>query len=72
MKMAIQYVSDTKGKHKAVQIPIRDWDRLLEKLRGYEQQLLLKSDLVAAFDEVRLMQSGKLPKQHLADFLNEL
>lgn len=72
MKLAIQYVSDTKGRPKAVQVPIREWNRLQAKLREYEQQLTLKSDLTTAFEEVELMRSGKMPKQSLADFLNEL
>lgn len=72
MKLAIQYVSDSKGRAKAVQIPIREWDRLVAKLREYEQQLTLGSDLTAAFEEVELMRSGKMPKQSLTDFLNEL
>lgn len=72
MKLAIQYVSDTKGNPKAVQIPIKEWEMLLQKLKEYEQELQLKSDLTAAFDEVNLMQKGQLPKQTLANFLNEL
>lgn len=72
MKVAVQYVSDEKGKPKAVQIPIKEWEKLMQTLKKYEQELQLKSDLTLAFDEVRLMREGHLPKQTLADFLNEL
>lgn len=72
MRPTINYVSDSAGKPKAVQIPIRQWEKLMDQLNQYEQQLKLKSDITEAFMEIRLMQTGAMPKQTLADFLDEL
>jgi len=72
MKSAIQYVNDPKGNVQAVQLPIAQWTRLLKKMNRYEQMLMLKSDLTQAFTEVKKMQQGKIKKQSLQDFLNEL
>ena len=72
MRTVIQYVSDAKGTPKAVQIPIGQWEKIMQKLRSYEQQLKLKNDLTEAFNEVEQMRAGKIPKQTLSDFLNEL
>ena len=72
MKTAIQYLSDNNGNTQAVQLPITQWTRLMKKLNKYEQMLHIKSDLTKAFDEVKKMRQGKIKKQSLQDFLNEL
>lgn len=72
MKTAVQYVNDRKGKTQAIQLPITHWTRLLNRLNKYEQMLKVKSDLTKAFEEVKKMRQGKIKKQSLQDFLNEL
>ncbi|MBL7732057.1 MAG: hypothetical protein JNM88_12825 [Chitinophagaceae bacterium] len=72
MRTAIQYINDPKGKTKAVQLPISQWTRLMNKLSKYEQLLKLKSDLEQSFGEVKKMNQGKIKKQSLQDFLNGL
>ncbi len=72
MKTGIQYLSDNNGKTKAVQLPITQWTRLMNKLNKYEQMLKIKSDLTQAFQEVKKIRQGKIKKQSLQDFLNEL
>lgn len=72
MKTEIQYLSDNKGKTRAVQLPITQWTRLVNKLNKYEQMLKIKSDLSRALQEVKKMRQGKIKKQPLQDFLNEL
>jgi hypothetical protein len=72
MKSAIQYVSDKNGNMQAVQLPLVEWQKLMAKLKKYEQILKLKSDLKDAFSEVEKMQKGHLKKQTLSDFLHEL
>jgi hypothetical protein len=69
---AIQYISDQEGNTQAVQLPITQWTRIINRLNKYEQMLKLKSDLVQSFDEVKKMRKGKIKKQSLQDFLNEL
>lgn len=72
MKIALQYVNDANGHTQAVQLPVAEWEKLLTKLRKYEQALQLKADLKEAFQEVKALRSTKGKKQTLNDFLNEL
>jgi hypothetical protein len=72
MEFDIQYVNDKNGRVKAVQIPIKDWKWLQTKFITFSKELSLKKDLAKAFEEVRLMQTGKMKKQSFDDFLNEL
>ncbi len=72
MKIALQYVNDTNGHTQAVQLPLADWEKVLAKLKKYEQALQLKSDLKEAFDQVKTLRSIKGNKQTLNEFLNEL
>lgn len=72
MKIAIQYVNDMNGETQAVQLPLTDWQKVLNKLRKYEQALKLRSDLKEAFEEVASLKKGKGHKQTLNEFLNEL
>lgn len=58
MKLSVQFVSDSKGNTKAVQLPLTDWNKLVDKLKKYEEVLKIKSDLTAAFNEVELMRKG--------------
>ncbi len=72
MKLSIQYLNDLNGNIRAVQIPWTEWEKITRKIRKYEQALKLKSDLTEAFEEVKKMQTGKVKKQSLSEFLNEL
>jgi len=72
MNIAVQYVTDSAGKPQAVQLSLTDWEALMDKLKGYEQTLSLKSDLEEAFAHVEQMRSGKAPKTSLTAFLDEL
>jgi len=72
MKVDIQYVNDSKGKISAVQLPLPEWNKVLAKLRKYEQQLKMKSDLTEAFEQVEVLRKSKAKKQTLTEFLNEL
>ena len=72
MKIALQYVNDSSGKTQAVQVALTDWEKLMAKLKKYEQTLKVKTDLKDAFQEVALLRKSKAKKQTLNDFLNEL
>ncbi len=72
MKIALQYVNDTNGKTQAVQLPLTEWEKVLNKLKKYEQALKLKSDLKEAFEQVAMLKQMKGNKQTLNEFLNEL
>jgi hypothetical protein len=72
MKIALQYVNDSSGKTQSVQLPLTDWEKLMAKLKKYEQTLKIKTELEEAFQEVALLRKSKAKKQTLNDFLNEL
>ncbi len=72
MKISLQYVSDENGNAQSVQLPITDWEKVLAKLKKYEQTLKIKTDLTEAFEQVAQLRKSKAKKQSLKDFLNEL
>jgi len=72
MKIPLQYVNDIKGKTRAIQMPLTEWEKVLGKLKKYEQALKLRSDLQAALKQVAVLKKTKGNKQSLKDFLNEL
>ncbi len=72
MKIALQYVSDPNGRLYAVQLPITEWEKVLARIKKYEQILKLKSDIREALNEVHQLKSSKKRKQTLTEFLNEL
>lgn len=72
MKIALQYVNDINGKTQAVQLPLTEWEKVLNKLKKYEQTLKLKSDLKEAFEQVAKLKKSNKPRQTLNEFLNEL
>lgn len=70
--MGIQYVNDIHGNVQSVQLPLRDWEKLMHKVKKYEQALKLKSDLQEAFKQVTVLRKQKPSRQTLKDFLDEL
>lgn len=72
MKIALQYVNDINGNTKAIQIPLSEWEKVLTRLKKYEQALKLKSDLKEAFEQVAILKKTKGHKQTLNEFLNEI
>ena len=72
MKIALQYLSDSTGKTQSVQLPLTDWEKVLAKLKKYEQALKIKTDLQEAFKEVAELKKSKPKKQSLNQFINEV
>jgi hypothetical protein len=72
MKISLQYLNDANGNISAVQLPFSQWEKVMAKMRKYEQELMVKSDLKEAFGQVAKMRKQKGKKETLADFLNEL
>jgi hypothetical protein len=72
MKITVQYVNDVNGNTQSVQLPISDWEKVLNKIKKYEQALKLRSDLKEAFDQVAILKNTKGRKETLTEFLNEL
>ena len=71
MKIALQYVNDSEGNTQSVQLPLTDWEKVLSKLKKYEQTLKIRTDLKEAFEQVAQLRKSKREKQTLNDFLNE-
>lgn len=72
MKITLQYLNDINGNTQAVQLPLTEWEKILNKIKKYEQALKLKSDLKEAFEQIAVMKSTKEHKQTLNEFLNDL
>ncbi len=72
MKIALQYLNDINGNTQAVQLPLSEWEKVVAKLKKYEQAFKLKSDLKEAFDQVSILKKTKGQKQTLNEFLNEV
>ncbi|MEX6689016.1 hypothetical protein QTN47_16025 [Danxiaibacter flavus] len=72
MKISVEYLKDNKGNPNAVKLPLVEWEKLLLRLRKYEQTLKIRSDLKEAFEEVALLKRTRSKKQTLKEFLNEL
>ena len=68
----IQYLTDMQGQKQGVQMSLTEWEKVMAQLRYYEQFLRLKTDLKEAFEDVKAMQGGKIKKQTLSNFLNEV
>ena len=72
MKVPMLYVNDANGNVQAVQVPVEDWNDLVEKLRHYEQLFKLRSTLGNALTQVARMRAGKLKKHSLKEVLREV
>jgi len=72
MRFNLQYVQDANGKVTAVQVPVQQWNLLLEKLSEYEFSQKFASDLKTGLADVEAMQLGKKPKKTIQEILNGL
>ncbi len=66
--MDIQYVSDKKGKLRAVQITLKEWRDIEKKLEAYE----LAESIKAGYKEMEQIESGQLKAKKLTEFIDEL
>jgi len=72
MKLNIQYINNEKGEIQGIQMSIKEWEKLIKKLKKYEQTLKIRSDLQKAIDEINELNKKRKAKQTLNDFLNEI
>jgi hypothetical protein len=72
MKFSIEYIKDRRGRTKAVQLSMPDWEKLMKRLKKYEQTSKIKSDLKEAYEEVDQMRKAKSKKKNLTEMLDEL
>jgi len=77
--MNLQYISDKKGRVKAVQvqIPIKDWVKAkgvfeIQKDDYQDDKAKLVKTIKKALGEVEMIESGKLASKSLDQLINEL
>ncbi len=72
MKINLTYVTDNKGKQKAIQMPIEEWNRFYYEYQKLAEFKKIKVDLTDAMKEIKLYESGKKKPKTLKQFLNDL
>ncbi|WP_159474630.1 hypothetical protein [Dyadobacter sp. 3J3] len=66
--MNVQFVSNSKGKITAVQLPLKDWKEVEKKLEAFN----LAANIKAGFREMEQIENGEIEAKTLQQFLNEL
>ena len=69
MTYSLKYISNSKGKAQAVQVPIGDWKKIEKKLRDAEFLTKLHKNIDSALDEVSLHKQGKKKLKTLEEVL---
>ncbi|PIE87994.1 MAG: hypothetical protein CSA04_04140 [Bacteroidetes bacterium] len=73
--MNLQYITDGKGHKNAVQLPMKEWEKIqkdLEELGRLRNKKLFLSELAEAVAEVKLVKEGKLKARDAQDLIDEL
>lgn len=73
--MELQYITDTKGQKSAVQLSMKDWEKIqkdLDELARLRSKKLFMTELTEAVEEMKLIKEGKKQGRNAEDFLNEL
>jgi hypothetical protein len=71
MTYSLSYISDSKGKHTAVQMPMKDWKKVEQRLREADFLTNLRSSFSDALQEVKLHRQGKKKLKTLEELLAE-
>ena len=66
--MNVQFVSNAKGQVTAVQLPLKEWKEVEQKLEAFRLATSIKN----GYEEMQQIEKGKLAATTLDDFLNEL
>lgn len=73
--MNLQYITDIKGRKSAVQLPLKDWEKIqedLEELDRLRNKKRFLTELAEAIEEMKQIKEGKIEARNAEDFLNEL
>jgi hypothetical protein len=71
MTYSLRYITDSKGKHTAVQMPMKDWKKVEQLLREAEFITHLRSSFSDALQDVKLHRQGKKKLKTLEELLDE-
>ncbi len=69
---SIRYVTDIKGRHQEVIIPIKLWKDIVEEIENLKEKQNFLMGIKTACQEVKIKRTEKGSKQTLEEFLNEL
>lgn len=72
MNVSITYLTDDKGRRKAVQIPYAQWQALQKELETVRQEAAMRASLTEAFQDIADMEAGRKPKISAKQQLNKL
>lgn len=73
--MELQYITDKKGRKNAVQLPIKDWEKIqqeLLELKKLRNKKVFLTELAEAVEEMKKIKEGKLEARDAETFINEL
>lgn len=73
--MDLQYVTDISGRKNSVLLPFDTWKYIqkeLEELKILREKMSFFNGLKDAFEEVKLIKTGKKKPNSFDDFINEL
>lgn len=73
--MDLQYIKDAKGHKSAVQLSMKEWERIqkdLVELERLRNKKMFMTELAEAVEEMKLIKEGKKQARNAEDFLNEL
>lgn len=66
--MNVQFVSNSKGKITAVQLPLKEWKEVEKKLEAFN----LAANIKTSYREMEQVENGEIEVKMLEQFLNEL
>ena len=72
MELHIEYLTDSKGKQKAVVISQREWKNFQAEYTKLKNKLSILLGIQDALKEVQEIQSGKRKGKTLGNLLNEI
>jgi len=73
--MNLQYITDGKGHKNAVQLPLKEWEKIqkdLEELERLRNKKIFLSELAEAVAEMKLIKEGKLQARDAQELIDEL
>jgi hypothetical protein len=68
MTMNVQFVTNSKGKVTAIQLPLKEWKEVEQKLQAFN----ISESVKTGYQEMQQIENGQLKAKSLDQFLNEL